>query len=332
MFRKSVNNFLDLFGIQLKSKKALLIERAYLDSKYNGAVEIYNVLKKYQHLKLNDELEGMVFSKNRAMQLQALLNSYIKNVANYCPLIILYKATNERSKKAYEDLKREFKTYSIIFLEEKNFYSQVNNWLSTAQSDRIFFMTDDAVFLDSFDLKLALFFNPLDTILSLTKGYDLIYCFTHDTMQELPHFTKKTILNGNSFNFWKWNSIPGSPDWSYPISVDGNFFLREEMLKMVNNISFNNPNSFEASLQVFCKLFDKREGVCFDKVKLINVPCNVVQKEFKNRSTCLFSVEELQNLWDKGQRINIDDFNKIDAVDAVHKKYTFINDKLNNDI
>lgn len=321
---KSINNLLAIFGIQIKKTKALSVGRDYLVSMFSGAAKIFNLHKKYENSLLNSQLKGMVFSKDRAMQLHALLSSYIKNVINYSPLHILYKTTNEESKRAYADLQNEFKSYPFHFIPEVYFYSQVKEWLSTEDADRIFFMTDDAIFLDSFDMNCALLFNPLDTILSLTKGYDMTYCFTLDLKQEIPVFTKTIIHDETRLNFWNWNSSPASPGWSYPISVDGDFYFRKEMLVMAEHISFNNPNSFEANLQVFLKLFIEREGVCFDKVKLINIPCNIVQDVIKNRSTYLFTAGELQTLWDKGKRIDIDSFNRLDASTAMHSKYSFI--------
>jgi len=325
MIVKSINSILHQFGVQIKQEKALSAEKSYLDAKYKGAVEIYNVYKKYVHKKLNNGIEGMVFSKDRTMQLHALLTTYIDDVSNHCPLVILYKATNEKSKRAYEDLKMEFGAYHITFIAETNFYGQVLKWLSGTGADRIFFVTDDAVFLDSFDLNNALLFNPLETILSLTKGFDQTFCFPLNKEQRIPDIQKKARFNGENFNFWIWRDSPDAPNWSYPLSVDGNFFLREEMLQVVKNISFKNPNSLEASLQIFVDFFNGREGVCFDKAKLINVPCNLVQNVFKNRSTGLFSAEELQDLWDEGKRIDVSPFQGMSSDEATYVKYCFKN-------
>jgi len=320
---KLLNKLLGNFGIQVKRNQALLAERLFLDTKYNGAVKIFDVHKKYQNKDLNNLIECMIFSKDRAMQLHALLHSYLQNVVNYCPLTILYKTTNDRSERAYEDLKIEFKEYDIKFLKEIDFKCQVINWFSSAKADRIFFMTDDAVFLAPFDLNVAMYFNPLDTILSLTKGFDLTYCFTHDVKQKVPDFVQKLTYNSDNFNFWKWNSNPDSPDWNYPLSVDGNFFLRDEMLQIAEHISFKNPNSLEASMQIYIDLFANRHGVCFDKARLVNIPCNLVQNTFNNRTTGLFGAEELQDLWDEGKRINFEDFQEMEPGKAVHTKYTF---------
>lgn len=121
-------------------------------------------------------------------------------------------------------------------------------------------MTDDAVVLDAFNMNDALLFNPLNEIFSLTKGKDLQYCFTRNIKQELPVFDNLLERNGKTFNYWIWGDCVDSPDWCYPLSVDGTFFLREEILRIVENISFNNPNSLEANMQLFILFFYNEKG------------------------------------------------------------------------
>jgi hypothetical protein len=236
----------------------------------------------------------------------------------------LYKSTNRQSQLAYDLLKVFFASYPVLFLEEINFNGQVTFWLNTQSADRIFFMTDDAIVLDDFDLKDVLNFNPLNEIFSLTKGMDLTYCFTMDVKQELPLFEKYITNNGKIFNEWNWRDALNSPDWSYPLSVDGTFFLREEMIILINCINFNNPNSLEANLQLYNAFFLRRKGVCYDKVKMINIPCNLVQNDFKNRSTGFFTAEQLQLLWDEGKRIDVQKFYGLAAIDAEHQRYDFL--------
>lgn len=326
MLKGYVNKLLGSFGFQIKRKDALAKERSYLDLKFSGAV---NILKSHQKgcgKELDQKLECMVFSKDRAMQLHALLSSYFDKVTNHCPLVILYKTSNEKSRRSYNSLKVEFQNYPVLFQNETDFRKQVIGWLQNSHADRIFFMTDDAIFLDKFDMNDSLLFNPLNTILSLTKGFDKTFCFALNQEQQIPSFFKRTQHNGNNLNLWHWDDVPDSPDWSYPLSVDGNIFHREELSAALNHLSFSNPNTLEASMQVFLDLFSFREGACYDKVKLVNVPCNIVQKEFHNRSTNYFSIEELQNLWDEGKRIDISAFNGMSADEACKMKFTFLDE------
>lgn len=320
---KNINKMLGRFGIQLKNVTALENEKKHFHNIINGGIEIFYAHKKFEKKELNQQISGLVFSKDRAMQLHALLTSYFAKVTNYFPLTILYKTTNRQSQLAYDILKALFASYSVVFLEENYFNGQVKFWLSTQSADRIFFMTDDAIVLDDFDMNDVLHFDPLNEIFSLTKGKDLTYCFTMDVNQELPLFGKYTTNNDKIFNEWNWQDALNSPDWSYPLSLDGTFFLREEMLTLINSISFNNPNSLEANLQLYIAFFLRRKGICYDKVKIANIPCNLVQDDFKNRSTGFFTAEQLQLLWDDGKRIDVQKFYGLDAFDAEHKKYDF---------
>src|SRR5258705_11456418 len=53
--------------------------------------------------------EGIVFSKDRALQLHALLSSYFLYVKNPVRLYVLYKTSNERHDRSYEELKIQFR-------------------------------------------------------------------------------------------------------------------------------------------------------------------------------------------------------------------------------
>lgn len=321
---KTINNFFRLFGVELKKTRALEVAKEHYSSIIAGGTAIFQVHKKSKDKILNQELSGLVFSRDRTMQLHALLTSYIQQVKNFCQLSILYKATDEGSKQSYEVLKKEFEDFPFRFIEETAFAEQVIAWLRQQSADRIFFMTDDAVFLDSFDMNDLLLFNPLDEIFSLTKGKDLQYCFTMDVKQALPFFDTLITKGGISFNAWKWGNYPSSPDWTYPLSVDGTFFMREEILCIAEHITFKTPNSLEANMQLFIDFFLQRKGICYDKVKMINVPCNLVQNEFNNRSTGFFKIEQLQALWQEGKRIDVKMFYGLDAYSAEHARYNFV--------
>ena len=318
-----LNRILCKVGIQIKKSNSLLKERAFLDLKYNGAVQIFDVYKKCRELKLNSQIEGMLFSKDRAMQLHALLTSYVKNVINYCPLIIIYKCTNDKSKNAYKELQKEFSSYTFEFVEEQNFNKQVIGWLSSTKADRIFFMTDDGVFLDHYDLSDCLNFNPIQNIFSLHHGTDLDFCFSHNKDQQVPSFLEKNI-NGQIFNSWIWEDLVGSPDWIYPLSVDAIIFCTKEIRVLLNHILFKSPNSLESQFQLYNDFFIQRAGICYPKVKYVNVPCNRVQTEYSNNSTDFFSVDQLLERFLKGQRVDWKKLEKFKAKDGATAKFSFI--------
>lgn len=325
MFAKAINSFFKKLGIQIKSSRSLTLEKDYYGSVINGFADLFTLHKKYQGAQLNNGISGLVFSKDRAMQLDALLRSYFQLSANPAPLSVLYKASNNRFKNSYRDLMDDLKSCPVDFLEETDFYKQVSGWVKNVAADRVFFATDDAIIVEEFDFNDILQFNPLDTIFSLTKGTDLAFCFNHNRPQKLPDFKEVSSVADPKQHFleWVWEDMTNSPDWIYPLSLDGTVFLRNEIELLLKNIRFKNPNTLEANLQVFVRAFLPRKGACYPKAKYVNIPCNLVQKEIKNRITTAYTVEELNAIWTTGKRIDTRRFWKLDARTAQTMKFEF---------
>jgi hypothetical protein len=316
---------LNPFNFRLKHLSSLRAERAYYGRVISGLEALNKIRIGSATITINTLTEGLVFSKDRPMQLHALLTSYFQRAFNPAPLTVLFKCTDNGFRDCYEELMQEMEGFPVRFVEENHFYQQVVKWVELIKADRIFFMTDDAIILDDFDFNDMLLFNPLDTVFSLTKGMDLTYCFNHNCQQDLPDFKK--ISNSNNGRplllQWEWEDLKRSPDWSYPLSLDATFFFREEMKAMLDYTRFHNPNSMEAGLQVFVNAFLPRKGACYTKAKYVNVPCNLVQSDFRNRTTGAFTVEELKQWWLSGKRIDIQKFWKQDSNVAQKMKFEF---------
>jgi hypothetical protein len=88
---------------------------------------------------------------------------------------------------------------------------------------------------------------------------------------------------------------------------------------MVKFISFHAPNSFEDKLQQFLNIYSYRFGISYCKSKIVNIPCNKVQEENKNRCGNVDQDFLLQQ-WGKGFQM---DYQKL---------YGFINESVHQDI
>jgi len=60
------------------------------------------------------------------------------------------------------------------------------------------------------------------------------------------------------------------------------FFPHKKLFAMTKLIHFSAPNTYEDQLQKFRRFFLFRMGVGYKKSKIVNIPCNKVQKENKN--------------------------------------------------
>ena len=317
-----INKILKPFNIQLNRTAALKYEKDGYESRIQCLFKFYQDTFTSNHTSINRDISGIVFSKNRAMQLHALLASYFHYTKNHVPLTILFTYSDDQHKKSYEILQQEFKAFPVSFIYETNFAVQLKEIVANIHADRIFFMTDDGVFLDHYDLSDSLDFDPGKNIFSLRLGADFNFCYSYNRKQSVPAFSEINI-NNKKFNGWIWEDMTDSPDWIYPLSVDATIFLKKEIALMLHHISFKSPNSLESQMQPYTKLFIQRMGICYSKVKYVNVPCNIVQTEYNNITTGTFSINELLEKFLIGQRIEWKKLEKFNARDAQTVKFSF---------
>ena len=79
---------------------------------------------------------------------------------------------------------------------------------------------------------------------------------------------------------WDWSVH--YMDFGYPLSVDGHIFRTKEISKLTKKVSFENPNTYEAALQMFSN-FPKSKMWAYKESVLVNSPTNVVQEVYPNR-------------------------------------------------
>lgn len=275
---------------------------------------------------MDSTCEGIVFSKDRAMQLHALLCSYFAYVKNPAKLYIIYTTSSSRHAESYKELKQLFSNQEVVFIDEKVFKPDLENLLDTINAARLFFMTDDGLFIDSFDMQEITLFNPILVIPSLIKGLDLTYCYIQDKNQSLPEFIRPEDSSLPSFmKYWQWGKAESFSDWGYPLSLDITFYSKKEIQTLIKSVSYKGPNSLETALhQNYAPIFLQRKGVCYEKAKYVNIVCNIVNTEHKNRNTGLHSTENLLKKWEEGYRIQYEDFFGQNCITVEKSSFTFI--------
>lgn len=264
-------------------------------------------------------IECVVFSKDRALQLHGLLATLREKVRPAVPVHVLYTASSDAHHAAYRELAEMAGKDDIRFIRQEtpgSFRRDLLEILFAMKCDLIFFLVDDILFTEPVDLGELLRYDPDRFVPTLRMGRNLSRCYVLQSPQPLPQFL--TLPDqGKGTIVWKWNQ--GDLDWGYPLSVDGHFFSRREIAAMAALVSFNAPNTFEDALQVFRPWFDNRFGVGYEKSKIINIPCNRVQKERENLSGEL-DPDMLLERWQQGYRIDYE------------KLYGFVNESAHQDM
>ncbi len=244
-------------------------------------------------------VECIVFSKDRPMQLHALLASYCEKVSGPALVHVLYLASNDRYERAYHDVMRVFDGRPVQFIRQTKFRDDLIGMLRRMRSSKVFFLVDDILFLENVDLADFAAVDPSVIIASLRLGANLKKCYTLQRTQPLPPFIKRPV--GKEKILWRWDD--GRYDWAYPASVDGHLFATAEILLITEVTSFNSPNTFEDALTSFSTCFQDRLGACYPKSVIVNIPWNKVQSDNKNIHGRIHQ-EYLLEKWELGYQID----------------------------
>lgn len=261
----------------------------------------------------------IIFSKNRACQLELLLNSINENSNNvFDQIIVLYRFDNDEYKNGYDKLILNHN--NIVFVNENNFYYDLLNLISD-DYDFTTFLVDDAVLFKP----IPLFKNQIleliddDTIcFSLRLGFNCVYSHPANITYKLgKHQISNDII---SFDYTEQEV----GDFKYPLSTDGHIFKTKTIKSLLLQIPFNNPNSLEASLQVFINRIPKKIH-CFFESKIVSIPANLVNTTFINRHGLehFMSEKDLNDKFILGESIDLSNLN-FEDVNGPHKEIKYI--------
>jgi len=249
-------------------------------------------------------INSIIFSKDRASQLHLLINSLYKNAPGIFNLNVLYTFSNEDFEKGYEKLKEICKEnfWNVNFIKESNFKEDLMNLLKSDYKYTTFF-TDDDVLFDKVDLQtIEEALNKEDVFcFSLRLGKNTTYCYSENQNNQI-------VISGEENNFIYWDWQKSWYDFGYPLSVDGHIFKTKEISKLTKPLSFVNPNTYEAALQIYENFPKNMMAGYKDGSKLVGIPVNVVQNVFPNRKGEKFgiSAKDLNDKFLNSTFINID--------------------------
>jgi hypothetical protein len=250
----------------------------------------------------------LIFSKNRAMQLDAFLRS-IEAFAPYDGhVVVIYRATTP----AFEEGYRQVKLGPNVTLtpESDSFKRDVSQAIDPSIALTVFHTDDDLFFRRPLG-------GPLVTesfaAFSLRLGLNTTYCYPLRRPQELSSYYRRGSLIA-------WNWTHADVDFSYPMSLDGHIFSTATISRIVSRCHFHNPNTLEEALHL--KRYLVPHGMLsFVENCLVSVPANVVSDTHSNRSgkNSEVSVEALNRRFLAGERIDRSamDFS---AVNAAHSE------------
>lgn len=247
---------------------------------------------------LRHGLTGIVLSKDRALQLYALLQTYARFVKNPAALFVIYNASNESHAKAYVEVEAAFQSSALeltFICEKDSFRESLIDVLKRVDTRNIFFLVDDIIFIRPLNLDVAASIDPFRVILSFRHSPHLRRSYTSAVSQMPPNFSPAP----DSQNLLVFNWFEKGNEWSDPWSLDGQVLSTAEVRVLSRLSNFKAPNTYEASLKSFGDIIMGRKGMCYEESKILNLPINRVQNEVENISGSV-SPEFLLEQWNMG--------------------------------
>lgn len=242
-------------------------------------------------------LEVLIFSKDRACQLDALLRSMDRFFNLNHKKTVLYTVTTADYYRSYVTVIGD--NPNVHFVQEESFKDDLLSVVKNAADDHrhIMFLVDDVVFVKSYDggENLDLFAQDENILtVSLRLGQNITYCQPRD-IDTLPH-------DFSHSNMWFWQKAH-TGYWNYPMSLDGHIFRAVDIIDLVENLEFGNPNTLEAALAN--NPIQKPLMLAEKDPYLVNLALNRVQDVFNNPHGAI-STEQLNKEFLNGKRIDID--------------------------
>jgi hypothetical protein len=278
----------------------------------------------------------LVFSRDRALQLDALLNSCFLHVADAgsAQLTVIYHASTEKLAAQYAELARQHGG-QLRFVPEKAFRRDVLEILASAspafaprtfagvldsvgrgrdgihpatkaETHAVLFLVDDCLFVRPFRLSAAreaLEANPDALGFSLRLGCNTTQCYVLRRAQALPRF--EAVATG----VLKYNWTKADGDFGYPLEVSSSLYRWTTIMDLLGRMSFRDPNTLESQMSLQKSRFERRQPflLCLEQSAAFSAPMNRVQSVYDNRSgeAAAFNLENLADRFDRGQRINV---------------------------
>ncbi len=223
-------------------------------------------------------LLNIIFSFNRAMQLDLHLRSSKKHIKYPHLSVIVYHTTGKHFL-GYLKLIEEYKCDpSIIFIERKekkvptydyikffkqftkdvknlalqkndfqtfnNFKSIVEQSINISGCDLVMFNTDDGIWTDD------VFIEDEIKNLIIKNGYNTsIRYYVGDNLRDFPSRVKKW---GEKYYMWNYLVQENINHWNYPFAIDATVYSSKHLYEILRNVFYSNPIELESNVVAYC--------------------------------------------------------------------------------
>ena len=249
----------------------------------------------------------VIFSRNRALQLDALLRSIEKYSKSSFDIIIQYSCSSNH-RNSYEVLKERFnRVDNCKFVEEQSFPSTLIEVIKSIKTQIVFFLVDDQVFVRPFNIEDVITLVGRKSFFSLRLGRTITDFGIYE-MKLAPNY-----IIEDKYLTWSWKKNKSQKDWGYQFSVDGTVYRSIDVLRASMAIPFKAPNSYEDNMNSIIMFRGNNKGISYYEPVVINLIINASrqEKEYDNFESGEYSIDDMLELWELGKKFSIDEISKI---------------------
>ena len=217
----------------------------------------------------------LIFSKDRAAQLDALLRSIQENFVNYkaFKFNVLYTYSCDFYKQGYQLVKSRFP--EVDFILEAYFKGDTSKIIQDKNRFTMF-GHDDTIFINKFDTTSSTFSSFVrgqDVVsLSLWMHPGMTHSYGKGCRIDLPEFA----ADGS------WMLTGQRGDWGKPFSTNFNIFKTKDVINVIRHEEYISVNLLEWFISRVN--FKKERALCFSAPIVVNIPVNSVQSVTMNRA------------------------------------------------
>lgn len=262
---------------------------------------------------------ALIFSKDRALQLHALLTSWFHHVKQetsqlHTRVMVLYLATSDQHEKSYQQLKKEFP--QVYWQPELQFVDQLHQVVSNPFWTHLLFLVDDSIVVRGFSLEAACqVLQQQNKVISvnLRVGDNTTYCYTLGKDQSLQGKARQKPF----FIHWNWTLSDG--DFGYPLELSSSLYRTSDIYRVVSQIEYKNPNTLEEAMNQWIRkdlskvphqsseLAHRFRSVSFPLSVCFSLPLNITQTQWdsKHANRADWNTERLCQAYLDGKRMSV---------------------------
>ena len=254
-------------------------------------------------------LQIIIFSFNRALQLDTLLSSIVEHwkVPDF-RIDVIYNTSDADYERAYRMVQDKFSSYPVCYHKESsvadkpslgiflnrdnvkrylkirclrspksNFRSLLLRTIRESSSEYLMFLTDDAMFIEDIDISPYVF-NWLGDRPESRQ-------FTLRIGEGLNNQPGGIVQKNSGYLCWNMYDAPMMTNWGYNFSVDAHIYSRKFIVGILEQLWFVNPNTLEDPV---CRTLRRKEmmgeAMAYVSPRVLSFPINMVQSVEQNET------------------------------------------------